>query len=258
MLGLIYRFFSSHRFESFPSNSEYISEGKLHEVESFEGEVIESDILIAVLCCLDGKKGGDVTGNFEDRESFDRFVELLNSMGLNCFVDFSPELTEAENMKNLLDEESSGELEDQLQDAEIRARIFMTKDDSYDLDFFRKLLVYQKFTARYHRLYGEFLGFPEENIDCFTYHQRSRFFRKVLDLVGRGQPDMISDWELADRHREELSERQYQSLRAFVYSIYPDEEGSLDKALERSEERRELLEEYSLDAEAYAELFLDW
>lgn len=248
----------NHEFEEYLSDSDEITEDKLKEVESFQGEVIESDILITLLCCVDGKKGGDITGNFRTKESFNDFIELLNSMGLNCYVDFNPKLTQAENMKGLMDEEELDKLEDRLDNSDIRAHIYMTKKDDYNIDFFRKMLFLQGKTVNYHRMYGKFLGFPEENINCFVFHQRNKFTKKLLKLLGKGEPEMVSDWDLAEKHEDELSEEEYENLRAFVYSIYPDVDSSLKKALKNSERKRNLLEENGIDTDSYVESFLDW
>lgn len=258
MFARLYGLISSHEIECFLSDSDELNADKLERIEGFAGEVIESEILITLLCCVGGKKGGDITCHFEDEERFGEFIELLNSMGLNCFVDFNPEKTEAENLRDHFGDEVSEEMTDMLDESEIRTHIFMTKNDYYDLNFFRKLFFYKNFTARYHRLYGRFLGFPEENVDCFVYNDRNQILKTFLSLLGRDQPQKISDWELAERNEEKLTEEEFEDLRAFVYSMYPDEDGSLEKALERARERRRLLEGYNVDTKKYIDLFTGW
>lgn len=258
MLSRILGIFGDCQFEEYLSESDNLTDGKLQEVEDYQGEIIESDILITLLCCVEGKEGGDITGNFNTKKRFDKFIELLNSMGLNCYVDFNPSLTQAENMKGLMDEEELRKLEERFDNSEVRAHIFMTKKDEYDIDFFRKLLFFQGKTVRYHRMYGDFLGFPEQNIDCFTFNQRNKFAKKLLRLLGCGEPDMVSDWDFAERHEDELSREEYEDLRAFVYSMYPDVEGSLKHALENASEKRKLLEQNGVDTRSYIELFMDW
>lgn len=46
-------------------------------------------------------------------------------------------------------------------------------------------------------MYGEFLGFPEENVRCFVFHQRNKFSKKLMKLLGRGEPEMVSDWGIS-------------------------------------------------------------
>ncbi|MFB6116368.1 MAG: hypothetical protein ABEK10_02540 [Candidatus Nanosalina sp.] len=258
MLGLLHRTFSSHELESFPAEKDEVSSDKLERVEEYTGEIIESEVLITLLCCTGAKEGGDITCHFSDKERFEEFIGLLNSMGLNCFVDFNPDMTEEENLRDQFGDQVSDQLNSRLEDSEIRTHIFMTKKEGYSLDFVRKLLFYRNLSVRYHRLYGEFLGFPEQNIRCFTYHQRSKYLRKFFSLIGRGEPDLISDWEMAERHEEELSNEEFENLRAFVYCMYPDQEGSLEKALERSEEKRRMLEAYGINVQKYVNLFTDW
>lgn len=258
MLETLHRIFSDHELESFPAEKDEVTSEKLSRIEEFRGEVIESEILITLLCCTGAKEGGDITCHFPDRERFDGFIDLLNSMGLNCFVDFNPEKTEAENLRDHFGDEVSEELNSRLEESEIRTHIFMTKKEGYSLEFLRKLFLYRNTSSRYHRLYGEFLGFPEENIRCFTYHQRPETVKKFLSLLGRDEPGLVSDWELAERHEDELSRKEFEDLRAFVYCMYPDKEGSLEEALERAEEKRKILEAYSVDVEKYIDLFTEW
>lgn len=250
--------FDNHEFEEYLSSEDIVTDEKLERVEDFQGELIESDILISLLCCVDGKEGGDVTANFSEEEDFNDFIDLLNSMGLNCFVDLNPVMTEAENMRALLDEEEKKKLDDRLDDSDIRARIFMSKKDDYSISYFSRMLFLQGKTVNYHRIYGEFLGFPEENIDCFVFHERRDFTRKLLKLMDKDRPETVSDWELADRHQEDLTDREYENLRTFIYSLYPDKEESLDKALQIASERRKKLEDNGVDTDHYVDLFLDW
>lgn len=249
---------SDVEFEGFPAEGEDVSEKKLHRLEEdFSDEVIESDQLICLLVCTGGKKGGDINGHFDTQESFDDFISLLNSMGVNCFVNFDPEMTTLENLSKFYEEdEVSEELDGQIEEAELRTRIFMTKKDSYRPEFFEKLEeLKKKDRPRYHRLYGKFLGMPEENIRCFIYDQRSDISKKILELFHESPPDTISDWELADRYSEKVSEEEKDDLRTFLYSMYPDKKISLEKALETAEKRRKSLEKYGIDIERYVEMF---
>ena len=258
MLNDIIAILDNHEFEEYSSDLENVTKDKLGEIEDFQGEIIESDILITLLCCVGGKEGGDITGNFRSEQRFNKFIELLNSMGLNCYVDFNPLLTQAENMKGLMGEEELDKLEERLDNSDVRAHVFMTQKDDYGTGFFRKMFFLQGKTVKYHRMYGRFLGFPEENINCFVFHHRNRFTKKLLKVLGRGKPEMVSDWELAERNQEELSEEEYENLRAFIYSMYPDVDGTLEKALSKASIRRKLLEEKSIDTDSYVESFLDW
>lgn len=246
------------KFEKFPSTGEKVSEEKLHRIQKeFEDEIIESAELITLLVCVDGKKGGDINVHFDTEESFDKFIDLLNSMGVNCFVDFDPELTTMENLSQFFtEEEVSSELDEQIEEADMRVRVFMTKKDSYKTDFFEKL---EKFKSsdrsRYHRLYGEFLGMPEENIRSFIYDRRSDLSKKILEFFGDRPEQTISDWDMAEKYSEEISEREKENLRTFIYSMYPDKKSSLDKAVEIGKERREKLEEHGVDTEKFIESF---
>lgn len=112
MLTRLISLLNDHQFEEYLSNSDNVTEDKLRKVESFQGEIIESDILITLLWCVNGRDGGDITGNFNTEEGFNDFIDLLNSMGLNCFVDLSPKLTEAENMKSLMTDKELDKLEE--------------------------------------------------------------------------------------------------------------------------------------------------
>lgn len=248
---------SDVEFEEFPTEGEDVSEEKLHRLEEdFSEEVIESDQLICLLVCTGGKRGGDINGHFETRNSFGDFISLLNSMGVNCFVNFDPEMTTLENFSVFYDDEVSEELDAQVEQAELRTRIFMTKKDSYRPEFFEKLEeLKKKDRPRYHSLYGKFLGIPEENIRCFIYDQRSDISKKILEFFHEPPPDTISDWELADRYSEKISEEEKDNLRTFLYSMYPDKKGSLEKALETAEKRRRSLEKYGIDIERYVEMF---
>ncbi len=132
----------------------------------------------------------------------------------------------------------------------------MTKNDSYNKNFFKKLEQLKNANrSRYHRLYGEFLGIPEKNIRCFIYSQRSKISRKILELFRERPEPIISDWDMAGKYEEEISERQKDNLRTFIYSMYPDNESSLEKALKLSEAKREKLEQKGVNTEKFIEIF---
>jgi hypothetical protein len=60
---------------------------------------------------------------------------------------------------------------------------------------------------------------------------------------------------MAGKYEEEISERQKDNLRTFIYSMYPDNESSLEKALKLSEAKREKLEQKGVNTEKFIEIF---
>ncbi|MFB6175453.1 MAG: hypothetical protein ABEJ87_05815 [Candidatus Nanohalobium sp.] len=235
-------FFS--RYEAFESDSE---DGDLPEdfLDRFEGEMLGSDRLLSLLTAIGVKPAADVEGFFDSQESFEDFISVMNSAGLNCYVEFDPSDTEAESMTSLFDEEDADV--SLTEGFEVKARIFLTRRE-YGVNFFRKMKLFRKtYRSRYHRMYGEFLGFREEDIEAFIEDQREEVGPES-DSRRALRPE-----ELAEKFGDELSEEEMKAFEALHFGLMENSEKRFRQGVKEMRERKEKLEESSFDAEKVVE-----
>jgi hypothetical protein len=234
-------FFS--RYEAFPSESE----GTVPEdfLDRFEGEMLGSDRLLSLLTGLEAKPASDVEGLFDSPEGFEAFISVMNSAGLNCYVEFDPSDTEAESMTTLFEEEG---VDVSVTDSfKVKARIFLTRKE-YSINFFRKMNFFKKvYRPGYHRIYGEFLEFNEEDIEAFVKDQKE-------------SPDPESDSrkalrpeELTEKYGDELSEKEMKAFEALHFGLMENSEERFRQGVKEVEERKEKLEESCFNAEKVVE-----
>lgn len=231
------------RYEAFESESESDLPGDF--LELFEDEMLGSDRLLSLLTALDVKPASDVEGFFDSKESFEDFISLMNSAGLNCYVEYDPSETEAESMMGLFEEEGADV--SLLEDYEVKARIFLTREE-YSTGFFRRMKFFKKFyTSKYHRMYGSFLGFREKDIEAFLRDQG-----KDLEPES-GSRDAVRPEELAERYGEELSDAESKAFEALHFGLMENSEDRYSEGVEEMQERRRILEESDFDADELIE-----
>lgn len=233
-------FFS--RYEAFESDSDGELPGDF--LDRFEGEMLGSDRLLSLLTALEVKPAADVEGFFDSRQSFEEFISVMNSAGLNCYVEFDPSDTEAESMTALFEEDADVSLTESF---EVKARIFLTRKE-YGINFFRKMKLFRKiYRSRYHRMYGEFLELREEDIEAFVVDQR--------DDVGPESDSRkaLRPEELAEKFGDELSDRELKAFEALHFGLMENSEERFRQGVKEMRERKEILEESSFDAEKVIE-----
>lgn len=235
-------FFS--RYEAFPSESE---EGNIPEdfLDRFEGELLSSDRLLSLLTALEVKPASDVEGFFNSEESFDDFISVMNSAGLNCYVEFDPSETEAESMKGLFEEEG-GDISF-TESFEVKARIFLTRKE-YSINYFRKMKIFKKlYRSKYHRMYGEFLEFRERDIEAFVKSQKGS-----TDLESDSRESLRPE-ELADKFGDDLLEEELKDFEALHFGLMENSEERFRQGVEEMRHMKEVLEESDFDCEKVVE-----
>lgn len=235
-------FFS--RYEAFESDSD----GDVPEdfLELFDGELLSSDRLLSLLTALEVKPASDVEGFFDSRESFEDFISVMNEAGLNCYVEYDPSETEAESMKGLFEEEG-GDIS-MMESFEVKARIFLTRKQ-YEIGFFRKMKFFKKvYSLKYHRMYGRFLEFREDDIEAFVEGQKPWWFPDSAEVNEALRPE-----ELAEKHRDSFSDIDLDAFEALHFGLLEDSKKRFHEGVEEMKERTKVLEESSFDAEKIIE-----
>ncbi len=247
--------------EAFKAENGGVKADKIQEIEGFDDSIIESDILIALLVAAGEKKGGDIEGFFSTRERFDSFVELMNDLGVNCYVRFGIENSKLDWMLEVFDETDNNAVEgtrEMVESAEVEAHIFLTKEDSYGREFFEELLRREPgHGSRYHRMYGEFLGIPDLNVDSFVFKEKPGWKRKLLSLLGKGEERALLDAQAIESYGKDLPDGDKRTFVTFSFGLIRDSQEGFENALERARERREALEELGIDTSKYVSLALE-
>lgn len=233
-------FFSE--YEAFRSESGESGEVPEDFLELFEGEMLGSDRLLSILTALRVKPASDVEGFFDSQESFKKFISVMNSCGLNCYVEYDPSETEAESMRGLFEEEGGDfSFTDSF---EVKARIFLTRKE-YSPSFFKWMKFYKRFyRPRYHRMYGRFLDFREEDIEAFVVNQKPWWFPEDDSVEDALRPE-----KLAEKYGEDLSDDELKAFEALHFGLLEDSKERFYKGIEETEKRKELVEESSFDVE---------
>ena len=232
-------FFSD--YEAFISDSE---QGDVPQdfLELFEDEMLGSDRVLSLLTSLGVKPASDIEGYFNSSDSFEEFISIMNSTGLNCYVEFNPSETEAESMKGLFEEEG-GDISF-TENFEVKARIFLTRKE-YSIGFFRRMNFYKHFyRVKYHRMYGNFLEFREENIEAFVESQKPWWIPSDGSINDALRPE-----ELGEKYGDDFSESELKAFEALHFGMLEDSKRRFYQGIEEVEERRKIIEESSFDVE---------
>ena len=237
-------FFS--RYEVFESDSDSRKEPPEDFLDRFEGEMLGSDRMLSLLTALGVKPASDVEGFFNSKQRFENFISIMNSAGLNCYVEFDPSETEVESMKGLFEEEG-GDISF-TEDFEVKVRIFITRKE-YSTGFFLRMKFYKKiYRLKYHRMYGGFLEFREKDIEAFIEGQKP-FWIPSNDSVKEG----LRPEQLAEKYGDDFSEEDLKAFEALHFGILQDSRKRFYDGIEEMEERKNILEESSFDADEVIE-----
>ncbi len=246
---------------------EYISESEEKPTEEdlvkfreeFSDSIILSDQFLVILGLTGARDSVQLEGYFDSQEELEEFAALVNNYGVNCYFDYSLEREEStvHSISSMIsDEEAKSEMK-KFTEASIICNIFMDRGDSSLEEVEEIVSLNDSMGSRYHRLFGQFLDYPERDIDSFIYKQKPEWKKKLLSLVGRDNPGMILAGKAADKYGSDLSFRDKRTLNCFIDHGIQDTEESFESTLETAKERRNILEEFMDVEELLQEVFYE-
>lgn len=248
------------RFESFTDVDEFKpDEDDIDSFrESFEDSIILSDQFVSILCMTHIREGGQIEGYFSDSSELEDFADQMNKYGVRCFVDHSLGKEESTlwTMSKLF-EDADNAIDEMLDNADQVVTVYLTSNSSWSVDDVREFveLKESRDMSSYHRKFGDFLGYPDEDIESFVFGQLPGWKKFLLSLVGRGVPEALMVDEAARKYGEDLSKRDKRILNAFSFHKLRDTEKSFERvqntAFERFEELDGFVDAYSLVEEVY-------
>lgn len=236
--------------ESYEAKERTYSREKLKEIVNNE-KIIVSDELQSLIVALGLRNGADIEVFVNSEQELEKFIPLLNELGLNCFVLRDLERTNVEIFGSLFEEEDleSSEFEEKI-GRELKARIYITKDSSYEEDFFEKIENNDVYDSSYHRKMGKFYGYPKEDIEAFIYNQAPHW-KKFAIRLREGKKDIISVSEALEKYGGSLREEERKAFNSFISHKLADTEGSFKKNLERANSVKTALESEGIETENY-------
>lgn len=180
------------------------------------------EVLNLVLAVIGAKDGTDIYGRLPDMHTVERFVEVLNELGLNCGV----KVTEFDHYPPFV-------------------RVFATRDDAYSIDEYRTFFAHRD--AEVHRMTGAFYGYPEEEIEAWINWRRSDDPDETVGVAATLAGEYGYD--------EQTQER----LMALINYMVRDREEAIDQAVQVANQRYQALkdvkEDYGVDFLEYLEEF---
>lgn len=236
--------------ESYRSEDNSCREERIEEIVGND-HIINSDELQTLIVALGQRNGADIEPFLDSEDDFKAFIELLNDLGLNCFILRDPEETNVESFAALFGEEdleTSGFKE--MIERELKARVYITKDASYSTTFFERMEGNESYGARYHRKMGEFYGYPQEDIDAFVYFQ-APVWRKLITRIIDGEKTAISTTEAFEKYGGDCSEEEKRIFNSFISHMLADTGESFDKNMDRARSIEEAFNRAGIDTEEY-------
>lgn len=248
------------RFEGFTEVGEEVpGEEDINQFrEDFEDSIILSDQFVSILCMTGVKTGGQIEGYFTDHTELEKFSEKMNRYGVKCFVDHGLDKEESTlwTMSKLFDDADSA-IDEMLDDADRVVTVYLTSESSWDVEDVRGFVKLKECgsMSSYHRRFGDFLGYPEEDVESFVFEQLPGWKQLLLSLAGRDVPESIMVDEAARKYGESLGKKDKRILNAFNFHKVRDTEESFERALDtafrRFEELDRFVDGYSLVEEVY-------
>lgn len=239
------------KFETDPTKNPDMRKVKQFN-NDFEDSLMISDICLACLVALEAKPAADIEGFFEKEEIFTEFVSTLNDLGINVYIQKNPESTVAESFADMFEDEN---LNEKFENPEIKARIFISSEKN-ELGKIKTICKGSN-TSKYHRKYGEFLGFKEENIEAFVYDMQPKW-RKIFSRLGKNSPkNTINDYQAIQKYGKNLEKRQKQIFSAFTFQVMVDKEKMFEKMREKTRERKKAVERSDLELETFLDSLSD-
>ncbi len=227
--------------------------------ENFSDSIILSDQFLVILALTGARDSVQLEGYFDNREKLESFTELVNRYGVNCYIDHSLEREEStvHSISSMINDEDAKSEMEKFTEASIICNIFLDHSES-SLEEVEKIVSFRKgMSDEYHRRFGEFLNYPERDIDSFIYKQKSEWRKKLLRMIGRDEPGLILGGRAAEKYGKNLSSRDKRTLNCFIDHSIQDTEESFESTLATAQERRNVLEEYMDVDKLLQEVFYD-
>jgi hypothetical protein len=224
-------------------------ESRLEEIVEHDA-IITSDELQTLIVVLNQRNGADIEAFLDSEEELNDFIELLNDLGLQCFVLRDPGQTAVESFAALFSEE---DMEtpgfSELMQRDLKARIYITKDGSYDITFFERMENDGSYGSGYHREMGEFYGYPQEDIEAFVYEQSARWKKFFIRLIGRGKKTLSKEQAFEKYGSKGQEERRM--FTSFISHILADTENAFEKNMRRARAIKKELERTGIGSQEY-------
>ena len=227
--------------------------------DDFSDSIILSDQFLVILALTGSRDSVQLEGYFETEEELTEFADLMNRYGVNCYIDRSLDREEStvHSISSMIsDQEAKSEMQ-KFTEASIICNIFLDHGDSSVEQVERIASLRNDMSSEYHRLFGQFLNYPERDIDSFIYKQKSDWKKKLLKLLGRDDPGLILAGKAAEKYGEDLSLQDKRTLNCFIDHGIQDTEESFESTLDTARERRNVLEEFMDVDELLEEVFYD-
>jgi hypothetical protein len=229
--------------------------------EDFEDSIILSDQFLVILAVTRARESVQIEGYFEDQEEVERFAEYVNRFGVNCFIDHN--LTEEETTVYSIaqmfssNEEMEEKLDDLVGDADKIGNVFLTYNSDLGLDDVKEIarLREKDSLIKYHRRFGEFLHYPEEDIESFIFNQRPEWKKKLLKVIGRSVPPAVAVDKAAEKYSKDMDKKSKRTLNCFTDHVIRDTEESFQRTLSEAKNRRETVEKYTDTKKLIDEIF---
>lgn len=214
--------------------------------------MIDSDQLDLIMTLLDVKNATDIEVFTDDREDLEELRSFLNQWDVEFRIVGATD-TDLEGFYGVMGEEE--EVEEML-DSEFVRRVYVNRDqelmeryvswrESWRNMMFRRGAL----ENRFHRLAGEFYGFPEEDIEAFLYRNSSDLGKLYLELKGGAVKDISVD-EALEKYGD-LDEDEEKYFRNFTQHILADSSSSFERQLELVRKRRKVLEKNDVLLDRY-------
>lgn len=214
--------------------------------------MIDSDQLDLIMTLLDVKNATDIEVFTDQREDLEELRSFLNQWDVEFRV-VEPEHTDLEGFYGAMEEDEETE---EMLDSKFIRRIYVNRDrellDKYVRyrESWRNLFFkYGVLESRFHRLSGEFYGFPEEDIRAFVYGCSSLPMKLYLKLKGKALKD-ISAQEALEKYGD-LDEEEEEYFKNFTQHMLADSRSSFERQLELVRKRKDVLDKNEVLLDKY-------
>jgi len=216
--------------------------------DDFSDSIILSDQFLVILAITEAREAVQVEGYFESEEDLEKFAEFVNGFGVNCYFDLELEDggSTVDSISSMIgDEDAKKELK-KFTESALKCNVFMDRGDSNFEEVKRiRELKENGSEENYHRVFGEFLNYPEQDIKSFIFDQKPEWRKKVLRLLGLGEPPTITAGRAVKKYSDNLSMEEKRTVNCFTDHVIRDSGKSFQRAVEIAQKRRNVLKHYT-------------
>ncbi|MFQ3308071.1 MAG: hypothetical protein ACI977_000288 [Candidatus Nanohaloarchaea archaeon] len=217
--------------------------------EDFENTIILSDQFLTILAVTGARESVQIEGYFRDEDELEEFGDFVNRFGVNCYVDrgLDKEETALHTLSALIDQDDS-KIDRMLENSPLVATLYLSR--SHSLNEVKEIARAgeEEKDSDYHRKFGEFLEYPDRDIDAFIYSQKPGWKKKLMKILGRDSLNPIHLDKAAAKYSKDLSERDKRILNSFTDRKIADTEESFKRTMQAARDRFETVDRYT-DAE---------